>query len=296
MRETTTIVGLGEILWDIFPEGPRFGGAPANFACSAAALRGDGVRVCMASSVGNDELGDRAIESLRGKFVDTSGVMRAVQPTGQVLVQLDSLGHASYEFAADTAWDNFEWSGQLEQLAMDCSVCCFGTLAQRSKSSRETIRTFVTKTPLTALRIFDVNLRPPFFNDSIILESLSLANVLKLNDEELPVLADLCGFAGTPLEVMQQLADRYGLRCVALTRGPDGAILVSGDTVSEQSGIAANVVDTVGAGDAFTATLALGLLEGRDLDSINHRACNVAAFVCSQPGATPKVPSELAYK
>ena len=294
MTETTTIIGLGEILWDIFPSGPRFGGAPANFACSAAALGGDQVRVCMASCVGNDELGQLALRSLREKSVQTSGVMRASQPTGQVLVQLDALGHARYEFAADTAWDNFAWSDELERLAVHAQACCFGTLAQRSKLSRETIRTFLAKTPATALRILDVNLRPPFFTDDVILESLSLANVLKLNDEELPVLASLCGIAGTPVEVMRQLAARFGLTCVALTRGPSGAILVRGDAVSQQPGIATRVEDTVGAGDAFTAVLALGLLEGRELDAINRSACRVAAFVCSQAGATPRIPLELA--
>jgi fructokinase len=247
----------------------------------------------MASSVGNDELGDLAMNALREKGVDASYVTRGTQPTGQVLVQLDSQGHARYEFAADTAWDNLKWSAEWEQLAAAADACCFGTLAQRSETSRETIQTFVSKIPEESLRIFDVNLRPPFFSDAIILQSLSLANVLKLNDEELPVLANQFGFSGTPIEVMQQLAKRFGLRCVALTRGAKGAILVSEDVVSEQSGVTSKVVDTVGAGDAFTATLASGLLVGGDLDTINRTACSVAAFVCSQPGATPNIPPEV---
>ena len=294
MNQDTIIVGLGEILWDVFPDGPRFGGAPANFACSAAALSRPGVRVWMASCVGRDELGDRAMDSLREKSVDTACVARADQPTGQVLVQLDTEGSARYEFAAETAWDNFQWTDELGRLAARTRACCFGTLGQRSAISRRTIQSFVSKMPATALRIFDVNLRPPFFSDSVILESLSLANVLKLNEEELPVLASLGEISGTPVEIMQRLADRYALRCVALTRGAEGAILVRKDTVSHQAGVSAHVVDTVGAGDAFTATLALGMLEGRDLPSINRSACQVAAFVCSQPGATPKIPAELA--
>lgn len=293
MSDTTTIVGLGEILWDVFPDGPKFGGAPANFACSVAALCPKGVRVEMASSVGQDELGDRALQTLNDKSVGTTFVQRAEQPTGQVLVQLDAEGHASYEFAADTAWDNLQWSDDLGQLAAKTRACCFGSLAQRSESSRHAIQRFASATPPSSLRIFDVNLRPPFFNDSIILESLQLANVAKLNDEELPVLASICGFEGGPVELMRQLADRYDLRFVALTRGSEGSILMTRDEVSEQTGIPTQVVDTVGAGDAFTATLAVGLLDGIDLDTINRHACSVAAYVCSQPGATPSLPDEL---
>lgn len=293
MSDATTVVGLGEILWDVFPDGPRFGGAPANFACSAAALCREDTRVRMASSVGRDELGDRAIEALSDKSVETSCVQRAEHPTGQVLVQLDSEGHASYEFAADTAWDNIQWSPELEQLATSAHASCFGTLAQRSETSRQTIQRFISKTSASTLRIFDVNLRSPFFSESIILESLKLANVLKLNDEELPVLASICDLTGGTVQLMQQLADRYGLLTVALTRGSRGSILIGGDRVSEHVGVATRVVDTVGAGDAFTATLAIGLLEGLDLDTINRRAGRVAAFVCSQPGAAPLIPRDL---
>ncbi len=296
MRETTTIVGLGEILWDVFPDGPRFGGAPANFACSTAALCRDGARVSVASSVGRDALGDRAIRTLLGKSVDVSGVVRSCRPTGQVVVHLDSRGHASYEFTKNTAWDDLRWSESWQRLAAAADACCFGTLAQRSETSRETVQKFLAETRVTALRIFDVNLRPPFFNDRVILESIRLANVLKLNDQELPVLASLFDLNGTPVEMMQQLANRFELHCVALTRGSDGAILIRGDAISEQPGVTVSVSDTVGAGDAFTAALALGLLEGCDLGTINRTACQVASFVCSQPGATPHIPPELGYQ
>jgi fructokinase len=169
----------------------------------------------------------------------------------------------------------------------------FGTLGQRSEPSRTTIQRFVSATPSTALRIFDVNLRPPFVIDSVILELLALANILKLNDDELPVLANLCGLAGSDTEVMQQLAERFDLQTVALTRGANGAVLLRGDRISQHTGIETQVVDTVGAGDAFTAALALGLAGGGDLDTINRTACRVAAFVCSQSGATPTLPGEL---
>ena len=282
------IVGLGEILWDVFPDGPRFGGAPANFACHVAALGGTAE---MVSAVGRDALGERALAELGNRRVGTQGVYRDERrPTGTVTVSLDGDGHASYEFAADTAWDALPWSEELAQLAERTSAVGFGTLGQRSEASRETIRRFVAATPTTALRIFDVNLRPPFVSDAVILESLALANVLKLNDEELPAVAALCGLSGPEVEVMRELADRFTLRAVALTRGPNGAVLLRDGRVSEQPGIETQVVDTVGAGDAYTAVLALGLLQRRNLDAINRGACQVAAFVCSQSGATPQLP------
>lgn len=293
MTQAAMIVGLGEVLWDVFPDGPRFGGAPANFACTTAGLGQGRVKVGMVSSVGTDDLGRRAIESLQEHGVDTSCVASLDKPTGQVLVELDADGCASYKFAADPAWDHLAWSSELERLAARTDAVCFGTLGQRSDRSRETIQQFVSATEAASLRIFDVNLRPPFVNDSVILESLKLANILKMNDEELPVLATLCGLPGSDLEVMRQLAERFALRAIALTRGPAGAVLLRSDETSECPGVATDVVDTVGAGDAFTAAFALGLLDGSDLDTINRTACEIAAFVCSQSGAAPQIPAAL---
>lgn len=284
------LAGLGEILWDVFPDGPRFGGAPANFACHAAALR---ARAMMVSAVGRDELGQRGIAALKERGVETQLVEQSQRPTGTVQVSLNAAGVATYEFAANAAWDHLSWSQGLEQLAERIDAVCFGTLGQRSEASRETIRRFVAATRRTALRIFDINLRAPFYDEHVILESLSLANVLKLNDDELPVVARACQFAGDETSLMRQLADRFELKLVALTRGPRGAVLFAGGRTSDQPGVATRVVDTVGAGDAFTATLAVGLLRGDDLDTVNRRACQVAAYVCSQPGATPPLPAEF---
>lgn len=286
-----TIVGLGEILWDIFPDGPRFGGAPANFACSAAGLARDDAEVFMVSNVGQDDLGRQAIESLKRHRVDTSYVASINWPTGKVLVKIDDAGQASYDFATDTAWDNLAWSAELMELATRTDAVCFGTLGQRSESSRKTIQQFVASTPKYALRVFDINLRPPFFSDPIILESLELANILKLNDEELPTLQALCGLSGSTTKMLAQLANRFDLRAVALTRGAEGALIMSSDEVSEQPGVETQVVDTVGAGDAFTAAFILGLLDAEEFDTINQHACHVASFVCSQPGATPDLSS-----
>lgn len=290
MKANPTIVALGEILWDVFPDGPRFGGAPANFACSSASLSGKQWNVCIVSSVGKDELGRQALKALQSRGVNTTWVSEQNKNTGQVLVTLDDEGRATYDFANDSAWDNIEWNYGLQKLAEKTDALCFGTLGQRSPLSQQTLRRFITTTQPNTLRILDVNLRPPFVSDSTILESLKLANVLKLNDEEIPIIAELTGTSGSDNQIMQQLAEKFELQAVALTRGSDGALLVKGDEISDLAGIKTQVVDTVGAGDAFTATLALGLLENKNLEEINQRACKVAAYVCSQSGATPDIP------
>lgn len=296
MNSKTVLVGLGEILWDLFPDGARFGGAPANFTCSAAGLGGDSCDVFIVSALGTDELGDRAIASLVEHGVKISQVARNSRPTGQVHVKLDGHGHATYEFEPDAAWDRLEWTTELAQLANRTNAVCFGTLGQRSDESLATIRRFVSATPVSALRIFDINVRKPFVSDDVILDSLRLANILKLNDEELPVLAKLFGLNGSPIAMLQQLAEQFAFQAIALTRGEHGAILLRGEEICEEPGIETLVVDTVGAGDAFTATFAIGLLQGQDLRSINRRACQVASYVCSQRGATPKIPDRLTWR
>ena len=284
------IVGIGEILWDVFPDGPRFGGAPSNFSCSAAELAKGAAEISMVSAVGDDDLGRKAVNSLQEHGVDTTCVQIAGQPTGQVLVELDSVGVASYRFAEDTAWDNLRYDDALQQRARDCDVVCFGTLGQRSTCSRNTIQKFVRATSDDTLRILDVNLRAPYFDDEIILESLALANVLKLNDEELPRLASLCNAVGNDVKILRQIAAQYQLRCVALTRGPDGAVFVCGDDVSDLPGMSVEIADTVGAGDAFTAAMTLDLLAGRNVEQVNQSAIAAASWVCSQDGATPTFP------
>lgn len=287
------VVGLGETLWDVFPDGPRLGGAPLNFSCSSAELAQSAAQVFMVSCIGDDELGRQALDSIAAHGVDVHCMQTVDRPTGQVLIELDSERAARYRFAEDSAWDHLAWNDSLRRLAADCSAVCFGTLGQRSERSRNTIETFVKETPEPTLRILDVNLRDPFFNDDVIVQSLALANILKLNDEELPLLARLCGASGSDTEIMRQLAERFQFRCVALTRGADGAILVQGDDVSDLPGIQVDVVDTVGAGDAFTAALTLGLLAGRDIEEVNRHAITVASYVCSRPGATMSFPADL---
>lgn len=284
------VVGIGEVLWDMFPNGARFGGAPANFACSFAGLAKGRWPVAVVSAVGEDELGEKAIQSLMDHQVDVEHVSRMRQATGQVHVRLNDRGHASYEFATESAWDFLEWSDTLQQLASRTAAVCFGTLGQRYATSRETIRRFVNETPSNALRIFDINVRKPYINSDMILDSMQLANVLKMNQDELPILADLYHFSGSDASLLKQLQSRFSLQLVALTRGDAGALIIRGEEISDLPGVQTQVVDTVGAGDAFTAMAALGLLQGLDIGTINRKACQVASFVCKHSGATPRMP------
>jgi len=294
MMPRASVIGIGEILWDVFPDRPRFGGAPANFACCVAELARDRIDVYTAGGVGADDLGRRAIEALHAHGVNTSCVAVVDRPTGQVLVKLDAAGRASYEFAADAAWDNVAWSEKLQQLAARADAVCFSTLGQRSEISRQTIQRFVRATPAKCLRVLDINLRPPLWNEAIVLQSLQLANVLKVNDAELSVLADMLGWIGVGHELLQQLVERFSLQLVALTRGASGAALLSeSGEHSDLPGQPTVVVDTVGAGDSFAAALVVGLLSGLPLATINAWGNRVAAFVSSQSGATPQLPDHL---
>lgn len=292
MTRKLVIAGIGEVLWDVYPDAARFGGAPANFACHAAALGGE---AWMASAVGVDELGRSALDTLENAGVRCETIARdRDHDTGQVLVMLDSSGQASYKFADDSAWDHIEWSVALESLAERCDAVCFGTLGQRSPISRATIQRFVSATPQRALRMFDVNLRQHFFDQRTIDTSLQIASAVKLNEEELPKVAELCEIdASTPRHMLRQLVERYDLRLAAVTCGAEGALLLAGDEESTCPAVPAKVVDTVGAGDAFTATLVPDFLRGLPLAEVNRHANAVASFVCSQPGAVMKLPDYL---
>lgn len=292
MSARPVIAGIGEVLWDVYPDAAHFGGAPANFACHAASL---GAEAWMVSAVGADELGDRALDFLGQREVQCASVTRDPKhATGRVLVTLDATGQASYEFAVNTAWDHLSWSDQRASLARRCDAVCFGTLGQRSPISRDTIRRFVEATPPTALKVFDVNLRQHFYDTETIESSLQIASALKLNGEELPIVAEVCGIkARAPRDVLMELMTRYELRLAALTHGRDGAFVIAAGEESECPAVPTTVVDTVGAGDAFTATLVFDFLRGLPVMEINRHANAVASFVCSQPGATTPLPASL---
>jgi fructokinase len=285
------IVGIGEILWDLLPAGKQLGGAPANFTCHAWAL---GAEARLVSRVGEDALGREIIErwAVRGLLTDTIAVDKE-RLTGTVSVEVAADGQPQYTIHEHVAWDRIEADDVSLAAVGRADAVCFGTLAQRTKSARAAVEMLLAASRRDALRIFDVNLRPPFVAWDVIIESMKPANVLKLNEHELPVLADIFSLSGRPAEQLAELARRFELRLVALTRGGEGSLLFADGVRSEHPGLKATVLDTVGAGDAFTAVLTLGLLQGWDLDRINQHANAVAAFVCSQPGATPKLPDAL---
>lgn len=281
-------IGIGEILWDVFPEGAKFGGAPANFASHASALGADSA---MFSAVGADHLGEQALAELEKRSVNCAAVARSPRPTGTVNVRVDAGGVPSYEFAADTAWDRLEFTPTAADLAAKADIVAFGTLGQRSPDSRRAIGEFIEATSPDAWRVFDVNLRQDFHSPEIIVESIRRANVLKLNDEELPAVMAAIGRSAE--DPPATLLGAFNLRAVALTRGDAGAELHLADECHRAPALEVDVADTVGAGDAFTAALVVGLFHELPPAYVLNAAVRIAAFVCSRPGATPELPVEL---
>lgn len=291
LHHSPRIVGLGEVLWDVFPDSEAFGGAPANFACHCRALGADAAVV---SAVGDDGRGRRAIAFLDEHGVDTSYVQVLPDaPTGAVHVRLDAEGKADYAFLQDTAWDRVSWNSSLAELALSTGAVCFGTLGQRSTHSRKTIERYLRATRGDCLRVFDINLRQDYHSPALVLSSLEAANVLKVNDEELPMLAGWLGLQGPPERQLAELLDRFSLRVAILTCGPRGALMLRPGESSFASPPQVEVVSTVGAGDAFTAAVVTGLLTNQPLDEINRRANAIAAYVCTQRGAVPTLPAGL---
>jgi fructokinase len=286
-------IGLGEVLWDLLPGGRQLGGAPANFAYHAHAL---GAESLVVSRVGRDDLGRDLLERLNALGLATSGIsVDPVAPTGTVSVTLDSSGQPAYTIHTEVAWDFLEAGPEVLRVAAGADAVCFGTLAQRHPVARESIRRVLQATRPEALRIFDINLRQRFWSRDVIVESLALANVLKLNDEELPILAELLGGSGDDDQgLLAWLAQRFDLRAVALTRGARGSLVWTAGRSWDWPGSDLKVADTVGAGDSYTAALALGLLSGTAPEDILRIAHRVADFVCTQPGATPPMPAGFA--
>jgi fructokinase len=281
------MVGLGESLWDLLPDGKQLGGAPTNFAYMCNLL---GDRGIVASRIGNDALGDQIASTLEQLQVNTSYMQRDPNhPTGSVAVQFEAEGQPSYTIREGVAWDFLEWTPEWARLASQADVVCFGTLAQRSPLSRAAIQQFV-RSAGAALRIFDVNLRPPFYSEAVLRQSLELAQVLKLNDLELPVVAGLLGIAFRgEHECAQRLLTTHGLKLVCVTRGAQGSLLVDSSRVSEHPGFRVSVADTVGAGDAFTACMAHHVARHASLETINAEANRFAAWVASRHGGTPSL-------
>jgi fructokinase len=291
MSERVAVAGIGELLWDMFPDHKRLGGAPANFAYHCRQL---GAKAHAVSCVGKDPLGRAILVQLRDMGVDASHVLESdTFPTGTVQVTLNDKGKPSYQIFENVAWDHIPFTSELKALAETLDAVCFGSLSQRSPVSRETIRSFLRLMPEKALKIFDVNLRQSYFSRKQIEDSLRLASALKLSDEELPVLTGYFGLPGDVMDQLNGLRERFDLELVAYTCGPDGSVLLRRDEVDDAPCLEGPVVDTVGAGDSFTASLCMGILKGWPLNKVNLFANRVAAFVCSRKGATPTLPRHL---
>jgi len=286
------IVGLGEILWDMLPAGKQLGGAPANFAYHAQALGTQGVVV---SCIGQDGLGEEVLQQLQGVDLDNQYIaLDPNHPTGTVSVKLDQDGKPDYIIHEQVAWDFIPFGPELEALACGVHAVCFGSLCQRAPVSRQTIQRFLTATNTNCISVFDINLRQAFYSLDIIRDMLDLCQVLKLNNEELPIVARMLNLEGDEQDLLSQLQQRYGLQVIVLTKGAAGSVLLSADQVSYQrTEDMLEIADTVGAGDAFTAATCVGLLQQRDLDTINRAANRLAAYVCTQHGAMPSVPQTL---
>lgn len=285
------ILGLGEVLWDLLPGGKQLGGAPANFAYHACALGADALVV---SRVGRDPLGRDILDYLGKRGLRCDGITTdSSAPTGTVTVALDPQGKPAFTVHENVAWDFVVASEHVLREASRADATCFGSLAQRSPVSRAAIHRLLAATPPHTLRIFDINLRQRFWSQEIIQSSLGLANVLKLNDEELPVVAQLFGLTGTESDQLRQLAACFNLKAVALTKGAQGSSLLVGPNLVSRPGSKLAIVDTVGAGDSYTAALALGLLAGQESEVILESAHRIADYVCTQPGAMPPIPPQF---
>jgi fructokinase len=287
-----TIVGIGELLWDRLLAGEQLGGAPANFAYHASLL-GNHARVL--SRVGSDRLGERALARLRQLQLTTDFIQPdETHATGAVAVQVDANGQPDFIITEDVAWDYLEFTPQWQALAATADAVCFGSLAQRSPTSRQTIRRFLEATRKDALRIFDVNLRQSFYTRQIIAESFALARLAKLNHQELAQIAGMFQLSGTSeAERARQLLKQFALELVCVTRGNHGSLLVSHKEAVEHLGFAIDVVDTIGAGDAFTAALAYHYLNRAPLTVISEAANLMGATVASHAGATPTIEREV---
>jgi len=285
------VVGIGEVLWDILPQKRLLGGAPANVVFHCSQLGADSYLV---SELGDDELGNEMGDLLTNlEFKPDFLNVRAGYPTGTVSVWFDASQNPRYRIQEDVAWDCIRWSPQLEDLARKADAVCFGSLAQRGLVSRETIGRFLDCTSPSCLRVLDINLREPYLDSAVLLASLERASVLKLNTEELDYLSNLLALKGNTQNRIVHMIQMFNLSCVALTRGAQGSTLVTDDETVDCSGLETNVRDTVGAGDAFTAAMIVGLLRKIPLHEVNLMAGRIASCVCAQAGAMVSLPFEV---
>lgn len=292
MNQEKMVVGIGEALWDVLPEGKKIGGAPANFAYHVSQF---GLPGCVVSAVGEDALGSEILDNFSAKGLCTH-IATVPYPTGTVQVEIDQVGVPQYVIREGVAWDNIPFTPDLMALAQRTTAVCFGSLAQRSSVSRATINRFIEEMPKEkdTLIVFDVNLRQGFFTKEILDQSMARCNVLKINDEELIVVSRLLGCPDTDLRsTCRALLDRYHLRMLILTCGVNGSHIFTPGNVSYQATPEVEVADTVGAGDSFTAAFVSSIIRGMSVSEAHRRAVEVSAYVCTQAGAMPTLPAKF---
>ena len=284
------IVGLGEALWDVLPEGKKLGGAPANFAYHAGQF---GLDTLAISAVGEDQLGDETLSALEEKGLKYI-MPRVPFPTGTVQVELDAQGVPAYEIREGVAWDNIPFTLEMEKVARSCKAVCWGSLAQRHEVSRNTIHRFLDATPPTCLKIFDINLRQTFYDEEVIRASLKRCNILKINDEELVTIGRLFGYPGLDMSNKCWLIlGKYNLDMLVLTCGVNGSYVFKPGAMTFLETPKVDVADTVGAGDSFTASFCAAILKGLSVSDAHQLAVETSAYVCTCNGAMPRIPAEL---
>ena len=303
MNQKRYVVGLGEVLWDVLPEGKKLGGAPANFAYHAGQFLGCDNTIAI-SALGDDRLAEETIDALREHGLNDL-MPRVPYPTGTVQVTLDEQGIPTYDIKENVAWDNIPYDEDIRQIARNCRAVCFGSLAQRNVVSRETIHRFLDDTPADCVKIFDINLRQQFYNKEVIKESLQRCNILKINDEELVLIGRMFsdelsvtsaerGYPGLDIENKCWLIlGKYNLDMLVLTCGTNGSYVFTPGQMSFQETPKVKVADTVGAGDSFTGSFCAAILNGKPVAEAHRKAVEVSAFVCTQNGAMPTLPEAL---
>ena len=286
------VVGLGEVLWDVLPEGKKLGGAPANFAYHAGQFLGQDETIAI-SALGEDKLAEETIEAL-GEHGLNCLLPRVPYPTGTVQVTLAEGGIPTYDIKENVAWDNIPFNEEIQEVARDCRAVCFGSLAQRNIVSRTTIQKFLDATPGDCLKIFDINLRQQFYTKEIIQESIRHCNILKINDEELVLIGRMFGYPGLDIENKCWLIlGKYDLDMLVLTCGTNGSYVFTRGQMSFQETPKVEVADTVGAGDSFTGSFCAAILNGKPVTEAHELAVKVSAYVCTQNGAMPTLPPNL---
>ena len=276
------IVGIGEILWDMLPSGKALGGAPANFAYHAGRLGEEGWAV---SAVGDDALGREILDLVASKGLH-SLIAVTDKPTGTVQVSLDERGVPTYNIMEDVAWDNIPFTADMDALAKRADAVCFGSLVQRM-GSRASVLRFIRSMRPDALKVFDINLRQHYYSQDVLETSLRLADILKINDEEIGIVASMFGLGGDARDACRALIETFGLKLVILTRGAEGSEIITANEVIPQGVGDVEVIDTVGAGDSFTAAFVVAYLRGDSLAEAQRLASETASYVCSRKGAMP---------